>query len=478
MRFDFYAVRIWELSDRFLLDIGPPHRSRAVLDELRTIKGGPLLPNLRRCIVTDCGFPHSQCDAIHFVLRVSPPSLTSVTLSVFEDSDAGSMRDRLLALAMGCPALQSLQIEMEFETVGLDLLADMVPRWPKLHLFALHMLSIGDDNTAMRTAFASDQLLHALSELPALEWLSIQEPSQWSDEDRTDQGDAPTNHTYIFPALRHLVIGTCHAMTAKKLLSTISSPALRELRLAGSDPAFLTSLLPVIQQHSSADALLELWVGPNGTEIPGRALSGAAPNAIAAFTLRPLMRLNAIQVLSLTCSRGPPYTTLLTSDEDWEAFAPAWTHLRHLFITDSRYEDMPAQATVRTLICLAKHCPDLEHVSMTLGETGVCQNRPHNSGQSSSNSRSDSSEDVNIDGDLLPIQTKLTRLDLQYSSFSDAHVKVVARILARVFPKLHRITHFDDTNLLSHQGRRWGVALWPKRVDWDELLHLINQYRL
>ena len=157
-------------------------------------------------------------------------------------------------------------------------------------------------------------------------------------------------------------------------------------------------------------------------------------------------------------------------DSDWEVFAPAWPRLRDLAILDGDSSDA-GRPTVRTLVYLAKHCPELRSISMTLKDVKAVNAgaRGHDSNPT---------RELDLDADTLPTDIHLTHLYLRHSSFSKPRMGIVAHTLAKIFPQLCKITRLaQPPPMRSSSGRILAQPYMVHEIAWDDLMHAVEQKR-
>ena len=127
----------------------------------------------------------------------------------------------------------------------------------------------------------------------------------------------------------------------------------------------------------------------------------------------------------------------------------SWPLLRHLEFVDGIGPNDSARIRIthRTLVHLAKLCPDLTSVALSLS---------HIAGT-----------DTASTGGPLPVHPHFERLRLQYSSLDD--LNAFASSLARMFPRLETVTRMDTpTNLTPWERRQLRGRL--TECPWEELI--------
>lgn len=438
-----------------------------MLDALRRMKCAPLLPNLQSHISQR--YLIHQSDILDFVACVAPPSLAELSLELDQYSaaysrDIGEVQE-LRTLAPRFHSLQWVTFKIDPAAFQGDALAEVVRLWTTLRgvKFRLNPTSAA----VTPVPVVNHQILRKLSKLPVLEELSfdaraaLRSPRVWI----SGLGEAPSEDPTVFRALKRLQILTVDTPVAKRLLEAISSPALRELEVGASDLAALNMLPSDLRARPAVDSLTTLTLsgysytaGPNGI-IPGSALY-------------PLTHLHQLQCLSLNAYIHDCPSALAVGDADFAELTRAWPRLREFTIVDGY--GPPVNRTVQTLVHLAKHCPSLWYATTTLGDNHECWAQLQKPA-----TRADEGDAEVPASDSLPIHDHLTHLRLHHSSIDEAHLDVLARMLATMFPKLHRITRMVK-NLPIVGGRSANIAmrLPYQEAVWKELLNLVRRYQI
>ena len=448
-----------------------------MLSALRDAKCAPLLPNLKS--VTIQRFIVQPGNVPDFVQCISPPSLQELSLEVghwqrplVHDGDAGE-EQKLLTLAKGLPLLQQVTLQVNPAICRFAALAEAVVPWSQLRSFEFRLIP-PDRHINAHDPVADYRLLHELSRLPVLEELVLQlrSPPFHSPTGSVwiSGGEGFTERSFVFRALRRLRISARDTTAARAILDAISSPALRELDVATLDLTVFTTLISDIRARPAITLLTKLTLsGFSGT--------GGQNTIVPASALHPLTHLHQLRYLSINAYIHECPSAIAVGDVELEMFTRAWPQLCEFRISDG-YGPTVGR-TVQTLVHLARHCPTLWHATTTLDDNSQCwpdlQELEKHSDERAEDGLTRNSRPTL---DSLPVNNHLTHLRLHHSSFADDHLDILARVLAKMFPRLCVVTHMVK-NSPAPGGRSLHMAMQlPYReTAWKKLWDLISDYQ-
>ena len=455
-RFDFYARRVRILDVCTLDSEGPPHRSQAMLKELREMKDAPLLPHLRTATITLHRDIVLSYDPIDLIAQTAPQTLTEVGLAIVERGadnldQAREFAYNLPALVEAFPAVLRVSLTVP---PGVDFarIARSVARWRKLRSFAL---SVEGTCCAGPANIMDYRLLQELSAHPTL--LDLKLAINWPGfyEAQVPGREALSGEPITLGTVRSLCLSYRDTVTARQIFEVMSLPALQELEVTTTELSLVTDLPPMLESRVSVCTLRKLSIIAAPYFISHAASHVRNGRVVSASFLRPLKHLHRLEELFLKVGVIHSSCTMETCDADWDDLAPSWPRLRILVVEDSHgagISNGPSVTfpSVRTLVHLARHCPELRSITMTLRGKG--------------RKESDARTLATSDSATLPVHLRLTHLHLRHSIFGVGHYKYVPQILARVFPRLIVVT----------KRRALGVRT---DEEWKELMELVQRYR-
>ncbi|THH31656.1 hypothetical protein EUX98_g2540 [Antrodiella citrinella] len=298
---------------------------------------------------------------------------------------------------------------------------------------------------------ASGVLWDAASQLPSLQWLSV---------------DFENLHTFmlgarstrrVFSDLTFLDIRTPEIAYATMLLHDSLHPQLRHLQYLSqaerqASHALATSLFEAIADSCSPAVLTDLdFFIENLEELSEEHLIF---DPIRSSALRPLLRFTRLTTFSLDLFWSWDLDNSLIQE-----MAHAWPQLKVLRL-DPNFYGPPAESriTLRGLEPLAMHCPHLQVFGATIDATTLPADGPLpiiNTGQAP--------------------QSPLTSLlvgDSKIQSFLR-----VARYLSRLFPALQRIQTYDLLNVWEGMEEEVEFAgeLWREVVTLVQVMALVRE---
>ena len=215
--------------------------------------------------------------------------------------------------------------------------------------------------------------LKALASLPCLQKLKIENPSPNSDfvtNAPLTADNEPPPPAHVFRALQRLKLKPYRLRDAPVVLSSFAFPSLEALSVdtkANSQSKHVYRIMRLASMRCSHDKLTNIWVGG------GEYGEEYAENEIGAITTASLGHLCAfpnlthVVVFSEMC--------IVPNDSFMERFALACPHLVCLTFysscapMDSDWLD--PQATLRSLVYLVQHCPQLDSVGMGIDTSDV-----------------------------------------------------------------------------------------------------------
>ena len=356
-RFDYYARRVREVVASNQDNDGPPHRSLCLLEPLRSAKGEPLLPNL--CSVTlQVGL--SGVHSVKFITNIAPTSLRNLSLRLHASSLNSGGNHSLQEFAAQYFSIRRVTFDIDLDAADAATLAGLVTNWHSLSSFNLCSVPGLRVHNSPHDPAKIRRLLTNLSMLPDLEELEFESLLHYNPHEHPG-ADQPL----VFRRLRYLTITSNFAGIVQALLEAISSRFLRELRVRAYDFPAVHGVLRYIRSCGFWNTLERLTV-----TVP---LEPRVEERDAMFVLgsdlQPLTHLHNLRELSLQIGRrGLPSCHFETTDNDWKLLASSWPLLRDLDISDGEGTSLRAwtRPTYRSLVHLARHCPNLASVSMTV----------------------------------------------------------------------------------------------------------------
>ncbi len=161
------------------------------------------------------------------------------------------------------------------------------------------------------------------------------------------------NNAPNFPVLKHLAMVRCEMDSCLQVLKCMSSTPLHSINLsitgAPQEPQW-AGLINGIQNGISHDTLTAIVIS---------SVTGRRPLALSFQTISPLLRFQHIHVFGVY-----GYWTLDVGDDDVACIVKAWSKLRKFTISPKK--PVPTRLTSHALIPFAKHCPELEELSLTI----------------------------------------------------------------------------------------------------------------
>ncbi|KAJ7664245.1 hypothetical protein B0H17DRAFT_1336744 [Mycena rosella] len=169
-----------------------------------------------------------------------------------------------------------------------------------------------------------------------------------------------------FPALRHLVIGSETIQSAFSLVAHVSSPHLRHLHINTQQCA------PAILWEESFRLLVRLPCRPSLTSLSLRQrfnsplIPGIAVDKyiLTPRTIAPLLNFRRLADIVLQ-----PFFGLDLDDETVHQMAIAWPRLENLELGAERSTPRFPRTTLRALVYLTEHCPQLNSLQLALDAT-------------------------------------------------------------------------------------------------------------
>lgn len=436
-----------------------------MLDTLCKLRNGPLLPRLQTIGV------HRKlpCDIVQFSAIIAPPTLTEINLDLHE-LKAGT----LPALATSCPAVQHARFVTDPWTGDSAELADTVPLWRGLREFSLRVTLLNTRGSRPTTPIILDyRLLHELSMLPVLDKLRIDMyPAVSNPQFRG--GNRFLERPFLFRSLLRLALSGDTSLI-RVMLEDISSPSLLELEIRSHDTSVFSVPEPLIRDRPFVRDLQKLKI------VYSQPQNGHHGTVVLGAFLLPLSHMHRLRELSLSIGNFFMITYPIEStDADWGACVPSWPHLRRLEIIDGNRA--ATRPTMRTLVLLARHCPRLESIEMTM-----CEEEHTAHGQAGSHVPMDpgvGERSANLE--VLPVHAHLTHLQLRYSVFPGCDLDNVARDMARMFPRLFKVTRVIEVPLdpppVPRMYANVGIYLArgkfrAQEVAWEEFMHLVKRHQ-
>jgi hypothetical protein len=245
-----------------------------------------------------------------------------------------------------------------------------------------------------------------------------------------------------FPALTHLTLNCENITPAIEFVRTLIQPAsLVSFSVWVEDfpsSTQLAQIFSLLLAHSSPEHLTYLHV-----KHPEYITYGDhSPPLLDAHSLNPLLKFSNLESLVIETEGS----IAAFDDNHLEVMATSWPKLRQLWLTPSSGNTSPSQCTLRGILALARHCPNL----MSLGI--VFQ----------------ASADISWNG--RPgggIISHMHSLEVGRSPISDPHV--VASFLSDIFPGLESIVAWENYDP--------DDQIETKNYDqWKETVQLFHSY--
>ncbi|KAJ7779701.1 hypothetical protein B0H16DRAFT_1710957 [Mycena metata] len=375
-----------------------------------------LLETIALCLAGECIFPKLEVLLCEWYSdNISPfqhipllliPRVQVLALPV----DTLSHMSLLPTIALKCPSLKKVDIFGPVpDSSAIRILVKSLGR-----LESLKILSVDRRNLAL------------LAGLPNLRSLLLRNPTG----PYAGVSHESTNETGGFPALEKLQFVTANLDTCSDILALASDSRLVSFAtqwfqvettkdIAGR---FYTTLA----EHSSRSSLRDITVFQPRSSPDVATANQIEAYAVGKVELRPLFRFTDLVSLSLAHPVG-----FDLDDSTILAMACAWPRLQTLSLQSTLTRHMPSRVTLLGLHALAKHCPNLSELHMTLDAT-VVPEIPHDR----------------------VVQTTLELLHVGASPVAEP--LLVAAFISGIFPKLPRVETLHDDIMMQY---------WEENMD-------------
>jgi hypothetical protein len=260
-----------------------------------------------------------------------------------------------------------------------------------------------------------------------------------------DQIDIKWSAHTPFPALRRLTLN-CESMATgiEFVKNMIQSASLTLFSVCVDDPPSsvqLGQIFSLLLAQSSSVHLTNIRFchpafisyGDSEDSLP----------LLHAHDFEPLMKFTNMESISIEteCSIAD------FDDETLEAMATSWPNLRHLYLTNSWGESFPSRCTLRGLLRLGKHCPNLMTLRIVFQASAeVCWNGRPGGGV---------------------VNEHMEELEVVQSPITDP--RAVASFLSDIFPRLTSIVAWDNYNPED-------LAEVGNRKRWQETIQLYGAF--
>lgn len=292
-------------------------------------------------------------DIYPYILLFLSPGIRDLRVFIVAKEDA-SLRMRfslLTSLVSHCPSIQSIVLDAENDAQPNQPLVSWgnlfsgraatacapFSNWTGLEHLTLTHINLGP-------------LVNAIAELPALTSLEL-------ESCRIGDTQFPRN-TPNFPVLKDLVMYGCDMDSCLHVLKCMSSTPLVSINLyitgTAQEPQW-TGLINGLQNGVLHHTLTTFSISAN---------FGRRPVTLFFQTISPLLRFQHIHLFAVY-----GYYSLEVSDDDVACIAKAWSQLQTFTIKPTR--PVPTRLTSHALISFAKHCPELESLTLTINAAPV-----------------------------------------------------------------------------------------------------------
>ena len=380
---------------------------------------GPLLPNLREifCIDTEGHtlwniYPFLPSKLVCFTLRVHrPPDLATMTI--------------LSALKVKSPHIQQFCV-----VNGRSYEDQLAPPVSSSLCGLLHLCTV----ECAQVALTREAILH-LAFLPNLREVDIRVAD--------DQINIKSSVHSSFPALRRLTLN-CESMTTaiEFVKSMVQSASLTSFTVCVEDPPSSVQLGRIFSLLSAQSSFVHLtdihfchpeFIGYGEDSLP----------LLDAHDFEPLLKFTHMESIAIEteCSIAN------FDDELLKAMATSWPNLRHLCLTNGWGESFPSRCTLRGILHLGQHCPNLMSLRIVFQASAeICWNGRPGGGV---------------------VNERLETLEVVQSPIADP--RPVASFLSDVFPRLTSIVAWDNLN--PEDPTEVG-----NRKRWQEAIQLYDDF--
>ena len=369
---------------------------------------GPLLPNLCEIYCED-----GPGDTLWNVYPLLSSKLQVFTLHIKQPPGLATMTI-LSALRTKSTQIQTFNVEDGFFCGG-----ELTPHISTFLCGLPHLRTL----ECAEVTLTHEAVLH-LASLPNLHEVNIRVP-----HGEIDINLPPRTH---FPALRRLTLN-CDLLThgIKFVKSIIRGASLESFSVCIADLPSSAQLGQIFSPlaHSSSESLTNVHVyHPSSVIFEGH----SAPH-LDAHDFQPLMKFRNLKSLLIEteCSISD------LDDELLEAMGTSWPKLNHLWLTNGWGESSASQCTLRGILYLGQHCPDLTSLRIVFQASAKISWNGRPSGG--------------------VVNEHLACLEVARSPITDPCA--VASFLSDVFPRLTSIVGWpssNDSNPIELQySKRW-----------------------
>jgi hypothetical protein len=352
-RFEIAASRVRILSHTDIVDTTENDKvyqfDSGIFQSLACAQPGTskLLPRLQ-----ELTWKVKNDDIYPYILLFLSPGIRDLTIFIVAKEDVSlSMRFSLLtSLVSHCPSIRSMVLDAENDAQDHLLVSwgnlfsgrassacAPFSNWTGLEDLTLTYINLGP-------------LMNAIAGLPALTSLELE---SCRIVDMQFPRNAPNS-----PVLKHLRMIGCNLDSCMHVLKCMSSTPLVSIDLyiiRAPQEAQWAGLINGLQNGVLHHTLESLVISSD---------FGRRPVTLSFQMISPLLRFQHIHSFEVD-----GYCTLEVSDDDVACIAKAWSQLQTFTIKPTR--PVPTRLTSHALISFAKHCPELESLSLTINAAPV-----------------------------------------------------------------------------------------------------------